>query len=428
MSDERTHREGAGVPDPRSGLSRAEISAWFTGAEESDSNSVVDAERDHDLDELFARFDQPEPGAAEPGVAGLFADDPVAEDPPVGELFTAEPDAAPPAVDPTVPAPLAEEPLTPATPAPGEPAAAETPAPPAQPGSLAEEPQAPGEPAAAATPEADGGLPRGGPGAGLSRSQLIAMGVGVAITLAGAGWALAAPGAPASAPTSVPSPTPDAARVAAAIDAIDQLSARVTTAKSTATAFAAPLAALQGASDEAARAAAETARQAYEGALAAVVVPGKPGRNIDAAALAAVEKSTADAGSALDDASMTFHAAISVFIGTMPGYSVTAVAANSDGSAELRDAVTRAASAMASSDPFTPPGFAPWDRWRAALAALIADATGTTDTTFSDEPAAPPSAPPDVQPSAPPSVVDPPSVEPSPEPNSPDPTSPPPAP
>ena len=405
MSDERTHREGAGEPDPGSGLSRAEISAWFSGAEESDSNSVVDAERDHDLDELFARLDhQPEPGAAESGVAGLFADDPVAEDPPVGELFTAELDAAaPPAVDPTAADPLAEEPQAAAPPAPGEAAAAET-------------------------SEADGGRPRGGPGAGLSRSQLIAMGVGVAITLAGAGWALAAPGAPASTPTSVPSPTPDAARVTAAIDAIDQLSARVTTAKSTATAFAAPLASLQGSSDEAARAAAETARQAYEGALAAVVVPGKPGRNIDATALAAVEKSTADAASALDDASMTFHAAISVFIGTMPGYSVTAVAANSDGSAELRDAVTRAASAMASSDPFTPPGFAPWDRWRAALAALIADATGTTDTTFSDEPASPPSAPPDVQPSAPPSVVDPPSVEPSPEPNSPDPTSPPPAP
>lgn len=402
MSDERTHREGAGEPDPESGLSRAEISAWFTGAEESDSNSVVDAERDHDLDELFARFDhQPEPGAAESGVAGLFADDPVAEEPPVGELFTAELHAAaPPAVDPTAADPLAEEPEAAAPPASP---ASHAPAPPA--------PPAPGEAAAAETSEADGGRPRGGPGAGLSRSQLIAMGVGVAVTLAGAGWALAAPGAPASTPTSVPSPTPDAARVTAAIDAIDQLSARVTTAKSTATAFAAPLASLQGSSDEAARAAAETARQAYEGALAAVVVPGKPGRNIDATALAAVEKSTADAASALDDASMTFHAAISVFIGTMPGYSVTAVAANSDGSAELRDAVTRAASAMASSDPFTPPGFAPWDRWRAALAALIADATGTTDsqppvdtgtTPAAPEPAPAPSAPTPPDPATPP--------------------------
>ncbi|MBS1698030.1 MAG: hypothetical protein JST25_06470, partial [Actinobacteria bacterium] len=246
----------------------------------------------------------------------------------------------------------------------------------------------------------------------LTRGQLIAMGVGVAVTLAGVGWAVAAPST--AKPQASPSATMNPGRASAAASAVDDLAAQLKEAQGVAAEFAAPLAALQGASDEPARAAAETARQAFATALTAVVVPAKPSRTADAAALTTVEMSTSVAHDAIIAASTTFHAAISKFVGTMPGFAVQAVEDNSDASDDLQKVATSAAIKMAGSDPFTPPWFGPWDAWRAALAALIADANGSSGDRPStggggtpdgaDTPPAPSAPPADPAPSDPPST------------------------
>ena len=280
-------------------------------------------------------------------------------------------------------------------------------------------------------PEQTDGTQRTGWAGRLTRGQLIAMGVGVVVTLAGVGWAVAAPSSARPVPTA--SATADPARAIKAGAAIDGVAAQLKESQGVAAEFGPPLAALQGASDEPARAAAESARQVFVQALAQVKVPAKPPRTADEAALAAVEKDTAAAQNAIITARAAFHSAISSFVGTIPGYAVQVVKDNADGSADLRKAATSAAIAMAASDPFTPPWFGPWDAWRAALAALIADAgsssgdqpwtddgdgggTGGTDT-----PAVPSAPPVDPAPSQPP-APDPPTPDP---PTNPDPTAPP---
>jgi|GEM_PF-3162342 len=489
MSEEDADRQGVGgEADPGSGDPRDELSAWFGAPEGPAFAGVTDGDRDHDLDELFARLDHgaparetdrggesaPDadaPAAMEPElVAGIRFDpdsDPVPDSEPAS-VEMAEPGAAEP--DPVAwirpePEPQAEpepgpepEPEPQAEPEPGpeptlvpetepEPGLESTLVPETEAELRAPEPEesealvgerdptawirtGPGAAEEPAAPAADvvpaamsENAPPAGPGGGLTRPRLIAMGVGIAVTLVGAGWALAAPGASAPVPTPSPSATVDAARVAAAIDGIDRLAAQVQTAKTSAAGFAAPLAAMQGASDETARAAAEAARQTYDRAIAAVAVPAKPSPTADTATLTAVEKNTSDARDALTAAGIAFHTAITTFIGTMPGYAVTAVAANSDGARDLRDAATKAAVLMASSDPFTPPGFAPWDGWRAALAALVADATGTTSQQPPAESSPPPSTAPSSPPVAPP-VVTPPEPSPEPSPSSPPPSTP----
>jgi len=416
MSDERAHGTGA-RPDPDSGEPIADFAAWFSESAEPAAADVADGERSHDLDELFARLDgHAASQAPEPPMQSELS---VPAEPPAHEASESEwlLQAELPAQEP----PVREEPAAREEPPPHEPPRNEPPAraePPAEPYS-----------AAASTSPAPGPSPRAESGNGLTRPQLIAMGVGVAVTLAGAGWALASPTGPAPAATSAPSASAvDVARVDAAIDAIDELSARVVSAKSSVTAFATPLAAMQGACDEAARTTAETARQTLERAVAAVVVPDRPDRSASPAALDAVEQSTSAASATLDSAVIAFHAAISTFVGTMPGYAVTVAAANPDASAELRDALTRSAALMASSDPFTPPGFAPWDGWRAALAALVADEAAARGEQRPPEESSPaPSPAPSAPPDAPPPVVVPPPPSSSPEPTPPEPTSPPPS-
>ena len=266
------------------------------------------------------------------------------------------------------------------------------------------------EPEAQPQPEQAGRPQRTGRAVRLTRGQLIAMGVGVVVTLAGVGWAVAAPSSARPAPTA--SATADPARAVKAAAAIDGVAAQLKESQGVATEFGPPLAALQGASDEPARAAAESARQAFVQALSEVKVPAKPPRTADDAALAAVEKDTTAAQNAIITARAAFHSAISTFVGTMPGYAVRVVEDNADGSSDLRKAATTAAIAMASSDPFTPPWFGPWDAWRAALAALIADAGGSSGDQPSngdgggsgggDAPAAPSAPPVDPAPSQPP--------------------------
>ena len=270
-------------------------------------------------------------------------------------------------------------------------------------------------------PEHAGGPQRTGGAMRLTRGQLIAMGVGVVVTLAGVGWAVAAPGSMRPAPTA--SATADPARAVKAAAAIDGVAAQLEESQGVATEFGPRLAALQGASDEPARAAAESARQALVQALSEVTVPAKPPRTADDATLAVIEKNTAAAQDAIITARAAFHSAISTFVGTMPGYAVRVVEDNADGSSDLRKAATSAAIAMASSDPFTPPWFGPWDAWRAALAALIADAGGSSSDQPSngdgggpgggDAPAAPPAPPVDPAPTQPPVPDTPPEPDPT---------------
>lgn len=244
-------------------------------------------------------------------------------------------------------------------------------------------PSAPTEPAPTAPTVADGSEPESLldefeeplrpalAGGRLTRSQLIAMGVGLVVTLAGVGWAVAAPSAAKPTPSASAAADPGRARKAGA--SIDELNAQVQAAKGVVAEFEAPLAAMHGASDEPARAAAESARQAYAQAVAAIVVPAKPSATADGATLGAAERGVKAGQDALLTAGAAFHNAISAFVGTMPGYAVKAVDDNDAAAEQLRTAVTAAAMKVASTDPFTPPKFAPWDSWRAALAALLKD-------------------------------------------------------
>lgn len=207
----------------------------------------------------------------------------------------------------------------------------------------------------------------------MTRPQLFAMGVGLLVTLAGAGWALATPAV--STPTALASPvaTVDHERVAKIGGEVDALAAAVQAAQASAASFEAPLAAMAGSSDEAARGAADAARQAYASAIAAVKVPAKPGSVDRSSALDQTEHDIAAAQSSLDAATTAFHAAITSFAQTLPAYAATAVADNADADEAVRTATTQSADAVAGTDPFAPTAFATWDGWRTAHAALLAD-------------------------------------------------------
>ena len=209
---------------------------------------------------------------------------------------------------------------------------------------------------------------------GFARPQLVAMAIGLVITAAGAGWALASP--VASAPVAVqasPTATVDPDRVAKVDGSVDALAAAVATAQASADSFAAPLAAMAGSSDESARVAADAARQAYVAALAAVKVPKPAGKNATNTSLDQLERDVAAANASLTAASAGFRSAITTFRQSLPAFAATAVADNADAAEPFRTAVTDAAAAAAAADPFGPTPFAAMDAWRNALAALIAD-------------------------------------------------------
>lgn len=209
---------------------------------------------------------------------------------------------------------------------------------------------------------------------GFARPQMIAMAIGLVITVAGAGWALASP--VPSAPVAVqasPTATVDPDRVAKVDGAVDALAAAVTAARASADSFTAPLAAMAGSSDESARLAADAARQAYVAALAAVKVPKPAGKNATNASLDQLEREVAAANGSLSAASAGFRGAITTFRQSLPAFAATAVADNADAAEPFRTAVTNAAAAAAASDPFGPAPFAAMDAWRSALAALTAD-------------------------------------------------------
>ncbi|MCE4027339.1 hypothetical protein LXM50_15295 [Microbacterium sp. Au-Mic1] len=257
---------------------------------------------------------------------------------------------------------------------------------------------------------------------GFARPQAIAMAVGLVITAAGAGWALATPAA--SAPVTVqasPTATVDPERVANVNESVDTLAAAVVAAKTSADSFAAPLAAMAGSSDESARLAADAARQAYVAAIAAVKVPKPAGKSATNASLDQLERDIAAGHASLTAASAGFRGAITTFRQSIPAFAATAVAENADAAEPFRIAATDTAAAAAASDPFGPTPFAAMEAWRSALAALIADqaravaegessgsgrtgGTGTSGGTTT-EPTVPPtepSSPPPSDPSQPP--------------------------
>lgn len=220
------------------------------------------------------------------------------------------------------------------------------------------------------------------PGYGITRPQLIAMGVGAVITLIGIGWTMMTPAVPVPVPVAVkPSPTVtvDPARVAKVNDSIDALAGGVQAAQASAGSFEAPLAGIAGYSDDAARIAADTARQAFAAATAAVKVPEKVGATSDTATLDQRERDVATAQTALTAATTAFHNAIGTFRQSILAYAATAVETNADADESFRTAATDAAAALANSDPFGPPAFAPWDAWRTALANLVADEARVID-------------------------------------------------
>ena len=248
----------------------------------------------------------------------------------------------------------------------------------------------------------------------MTRVQLIAMGVGVVVTLAGAGWALATPTVPVPTVVAAPAATVDPERVAKVGDEVDALAAAVQAAQTSATSAAAPLAAMAGYSDEPARVAAEAARQAYVSALGALKLPAKTGTTARNAALDQQERDIAAAQSALTTATGAFRAAIASFTQALPAYAATAIADNADADESLRAATTQAAATVAGTDPFGTTAFTTWDQWRTTLSALVADQarvvaernaseSGGTDGSGSPTPTQPTTAP---EPTTPP-VTDP---------------------
>ncbi|MFB7843162.1 hypothetical protein [Microbacterium sp. NPDC056052] len=249
---------------------------------------------------------------------------------------------------------------------------------------------------------------------GIARPQVIAMAVGLVITAAGAGWALATPGA--SAPVAVqasPTATVEPERVAKVNESVDVLATAVQTAQASADSFTAPLAAMAGSSDESARLAADAARQAYVAAIAAVKVPKPAGKSATSASLDQLERDVAAANTSLASANAGFRGAITTFRQSLPAFAATVVAENADAAEPFRTAATETAAAAAASDPFGPTPFAALDAWRGALAALIADqarvvaetgtsgaggsegspGSGGTDGAATTDPTAPPTSP-----------------------------------
>jgi hypothetical protein len=209
---------------------------------------------------------------------------------------------------------------------------------------------------------------------GLGRPQAIAMAAGLVVTALGVGWALATPGAPVPvAVSATPTSSVDPARIAKVNAAVDSLDGAVKAAQTSADTFASPLAAMAGSSDESARLAAEAARQAYVAALAAVKVPTSAGKSATNVQLDQLEREVASREASLTAATAGFRGAITTFRQSVPGYAATAVADNPDAAEPFRTAATETAAAVAASDPFGAMSFAPWDAWRSALAALIAD-------------------------------------------------------
>lgn len=209
---------------------------------------------------------------------------------------------------------------------------------------------------------------------GLGRPQAIAMAAGLVVTALGIGWALATPAAPAPVVVSAtPTSSVDPARIAKVNAAVDSLDGAVKAAQTSADSFASPLAAMAGSSDESARLAAEAARQAYIAALAAVKVPKSAGKSATNVQLDQLEREVASRQASLTAAISGFRGAITTFRQSVPGYAATAVADNPDAAEPFRTAATDTAAAVAASDPFGAMSFAPWDAWRSALAALIAD-------------------------------------------------------
>jgi len=209
---------------------------------------------------------------------------------------------------------------------------------------------------------------------GLGRPQAIAMAAGLVVTALGVGWALATPAAPVPvAVSATPTPSVDPERIAKVNAAVDSLDGAVKAAQTSADSFASPLAAMAGSSDESARLAAEAARQAYVAALAAVKVPKSAGKSATNVQLDQLEREVASRQASLTAAISGFRGAITTFRQSVPGYAATAVADNPDAAEPFRTAATETAAAVAASDPFGAMSFAPWDAWRSALAALIAD-------------------------------------------------------
>lgn len=153
-----------------------------------------------------------------------------------------------------------------------------------------------------------------------------------------------------------------------------------------------PVARMAGVSDEGLRAAAAQAQTTYLDALRDVALPRMPAelQQADATSMAEVDDARRELTAyqaqldvverAFDDiaqtqgvAEATFHRDMSAFTESMPGFAAQLVQQNPDATQSIRDALTAAAAAVASTVPYTPNGTAPWDPYITAVNALRAD-------------------------------------------------------
>lgn len=201
-------------------------------------------------------------------------------------------------------------------------------------------------------------------------------------------------------------PTADALRVldsseAVLVDRTEALNARVATVSTGRAARVAraaelqvSLSALAGLVDEPARAAAESARQAYAVAIERLDVPAPLPRyhrgaidetspeaiaaavdetQVRAIELDRFEEKVARAEEALRTLGIDLRAKLAALVTSVPGTAAAIAAQNPDADPAFRDAVARAAEAVASTDPVTKAGLDTWTAYIVAVVALRTD-------------------------------------------------------